>query len=1292
MPAMIACAAILASVAPVPAGDWPQWRCDAARTGATPDALPADIKLLWSRELGEVKPAWPHEPRLHFDASLHPIVLGKTLFVGSSRDDKLVALDTDTGTQRWSFFAEGPIRLAPAAADGKVYVASDDGRLYCLSAAGGRLLWKFRGADSMPDRRVMGNGRLISAWPARGGPVVADGKVCFAAGIWPFMGIFVHCLDAQTGKVIWTNDSSGSTWVGNANGHDEAQAFSGPSPQGHLAIIGRNLLVPCGRSPPACFDLKTGRLLWYKPNETHVYSGPHVCAAGRYVFCSGPHKSAVLDVASGEWMGYAAVRPVLAGDVGYAAGGGFGIKWATSTQTTPASGIKGVRQLVRFPQVGGYRIGDLLLKAGSRLYGGAADSVTAIEASVAAMATTAPAKATWTGKITGTAVEALAADGKLFVVTKEGGIFCFGEDKVASPTAYPLATQPALVTRDEVVGKAREVLSHASIKDGVCVVAGVVHGRLVEELVAQSTYHVIAIDPDPAKIATIQKRFDEVGLYGRRVSAIVGDLKTPDLPACMASLLTTEDENAMGLHTGERLFSVLRPYGGVACWRETGDAMVASQAIDRQIGKIEKKTAKGLDSYVRPDGPPGSANWDHEFGDAAKSLCSRDKVRGPFGVLWFGGAVDDADLFIPSWLGGPGVQVADGRMYIEGRSCLNCIDAYTGMVLWKAEIPAPATNAYGHGRNIGYYFAVAKDAVYAGYHDTCYKLDVATGQTKAQFKLPAREGRPAPLWGYMSVVDDVLVAVSAEPIDFWAAGAPADAKKLTLREVQRFIELHDALSAVKLAKPGETDRTRLSILEDSLAGLLDGSGIAKKLPEAPTKKALSAERFGLNALGLRAGEAVVAFDRNTGKQLWRRDLANGVSNDGLAIANGKVYCLDAISPEAAALASRHGIIKDYRPRLIALDLKTGREVWAVTEGLWPQAQRLACAATQDVVIVESQHGQARSGKDGSVLWDNKQGRVWDGGSIVDRPPVIRPDGRVITYLTGAVDVLTGRRVTRDDPLTGAQVPWEWRFTRMGCGFQVGSENMILCRSSTAAYWDMNDEAGMTNLGGFRTGCRNNLVAACGIVSVPRFTGCNCGYPIQASVALIHDDSVEQWSSGLSGPPKGRVKRIGLNLGAPGDRRDPSGTLWLDYPSRGGPSPDVPVKVSPDGVEWFCRHSSRIKGPGLAWVAASGAKGIESISVTLAAGAKDQAAYTVRLHFAEPDDVQAGQRIFSVSIQGREVLKDFDVVKEAGAVNRAVVKEFRDITIGQELNITLAPSPDAKVKQTVLCGIEAAIQE
>jgi Malectin domain len=52
-----------------------------------------------------------------------------------------------------------------------------------------------------------------------------------------------------------------------------------------------------------------------------------------------------------------------------------------------------------------------------------------------------------------------------------------------------------------------------------------------------------------------------------------------------------------------------------------------------------------------------------------------------------------------------------------------------------------------------------------------------------------------------------------------------------------------------------------------------------------------------------------------------------------------------------------------------------------------------------------------------------------------------------------------------------------------------------------------------------------------------------------------------------------------------------------------------------------------------------------------------ASYTVRLHFAETYWTAAGQRVFNVSINGKQVLTNFDIVAAAGAADKAVVEQF-----------------------------------
>ena len=69
--------------------------------------------------------------------------------------------------------------------------------------------------------------------------------------------------------------------------------------------------------------------------------------------------------------------------------------------------------------------------------------------------------------------------------------------------------------------------------------------------------------------------------------------------------------------------------------------------------------------------------------------------------------------------------------------------------------------------------------------------------------------------------------------------------------------------------------------------------------------------------------------------------------------------------------------------------------------------------------------------------------------------------------------------------------------------------------------------------------------------------------------------------------------------------------------------------------------------------------------------------------SDRDNDRSGKRRFDVSLQGKQVLKDFDIVKEAGGAARAVVKEFKGIRITGSLNIELA----ADRGQTLLSGVE-----
>ncbi len=341
------------------------WRYDANRSGASPHQLPAKLYLQWVRDNSPLKPAWPDQDKMQFDIAREPIVQGHMLYFNSSRHDCIRALDTRTGAEKWKYFADAPIRFAPVAWENRIYFTSDDGYLYCLHKDSGQLLWKVRGGPS--DRKIIGNERLISTWPARGAPVIADGKVYFAASIWPFMGIFIHAVDARTGNTVWTNDGDGSLYMTQPHNTD---AFASIAPQGPLVAIGDKLLVPGGRSVPALFDRTTGKFLRYQLAENGHRGGGSEVAAIHDIFFNG---GVVFDIATQEYLGSTAKQVVLTKDHVFTCANGtcrvldLEHQKTQSADTEDGNGHKTTLTRWTMPEIATSKIAgaDTLIKAGS---------------------------------------------------------------------------------------------------------------------------------------------------------------------------------------------------------------------------------------------------------------------------------------------------------------------------------------------------------------------------------------------------------------------------------------------------------------------------------------------------------------------------------------------------------------------------------------------------------------------------------------------------------------------------------------------------------------------------------------------------------------------------------------------------------------------------------------------------------------------------------------------------------------------------------------------------------------
>lgn len=168
--------------------DWPTYRADASRSGASRTRVPQKLCLLWKTPIGG-------------KLSAVSVADGK-LFVSSVNAHTIHALDATTGKPLWAFTVGGRVDSPPTIWRGRALFGSADGFVYCLWADDGSLAWKFRAAPE--DRRHVAFEQVESVWPVHGSVLVQNGVVYCVAGRSMFLdgGLRMIRLDPQTGRKL----------------------------------------------------------------------------------------------------------------------------------------------------------------------------------------------------------------------------------------------------------------------------------------------------------------------------------------------------------------------------------------------------------------------------------------------------------------------------------------------------------------------------------------------------------------------------------------------------------------------------------------------------------------------------------------------------------------------------------------------------------------------------------------------------------------------------------------------------------------------------------------------------------------------------------------------------------------------------------------------------------------------------------------------------------------------------------------------------------------------------------
>jgi len=1037
------------------AADWPSYRANSQRSGIAKETLQLPLRLLWTHHSPyEPVPAWPEMPAQQdywhsiaelnptntYDRAYHVVVAGNLLYYSSSADDTVNCLNAATGKKVWTFYTEGPVRLAPTLHKGRVYFGSDDGRVYCLYGKTGQVAWTYR--PTTIDRRIPGNSRIISTWPIRSGIVIHDNTAYFCAGIFPRQGVYLCAVHADTGQEIWQRETDVSS-------------------QGYLLGSPKYLYVPTGRTAPVAYERQTGKKLGTvgsgggcfavvlddmlvhgagEKGQIQISKSSSregiVSQPGLRLIARGPmlyilQKDAIIALNRAEYLRLSQqINAILK----------VRERQRTDAQKQALAKLNRERQACVLWKVSCAETYAMIM-AGDTLYTGGNNKVTAYS--------TKQGKRLWTAPVDGKAHGLSVARGCLFVSTDQGKVHCFGADQghAAAPilSASDFSPWPADRHSAACEQMARDILQQSAVTRGYCLLLGLDKAQLAYELARQSDLHVLAIDPDARKVSRARTQLSQTGLYGQRIAVHQGRLE--DLPYqdyCANLIVCQLDASTDSVPSeAKELKRLLRPGQGRLILTQSG-AQGFAHRLEAWAGhafsdvRVWTDQAQSWALAQRPE-LSGIGQWTHLYADPANSACSGEThITDTLQLAWFGkpGPRKITDRhhrsMSPLW--------QNGQLFIYGDERIISADAYNGTVLW--ELPVPGSRRLGMMNDCGN-MCVSGDTVYIAAGDQCWLIDVDSGMCKKKFPTPASVAQSH--WGYIATADDQLFGSTQRPTSSFASfGFGND----TVGQIEGDFKLK-ALSHGLFSQHRHTGQ----LLWHYHHGLIMNSAITlgpkhiyfveSRDPElmANPKGRISAHRFCADHTFL------VALDRKTGELAWETPFAFPYQHQMfLSYAAGKVLVTGSYNVKKQVIYDLYTFAGD-----------TGKLGWHTT--------------TKTPAPEGGVHGEQ-----------------WQHPAIIGDQIYLTPRDTRTLY---QYDLNTGAQAQSQRPKWG------------GCGTVSASASHLFYRNANPEMQNLaeNEQIRITN--STRVGCWINIIPAGGMVLIPEgSSGCTCAYSLQTSLGFI----------------------------------------------------------------------------------------------------------------------------------------------------------------------------------------------
>ncbi|PYV41257.1 MAG: serine/threonine protein kinase [Acidobacteria bacterium] len=212
----------------------------------------------------------------------------------------LHAVNASDGKKVWIFKTNGEIKSSPVLVDDRVLVGSYDEHLYCLSARDGSLLWKFRINGPVHCTAGVADGiAYISGCDETFRAVrISDGKEIFHIS----SGAYTGASPALTPEAAYFGTFGNEVLGVNLRSRRVTWRYQHPKRQfpfySSAAVVDGKLIVGGRDKGVHCLNAKTGKVLWTFLTKARVESSPAV-ASGRVYVGSNDGRFYVLDLNKG---------------------------------------------------------------------------------------------------------------------------------------------------------------------------------------------------------------------------------------------------------------------------------------------------------------------------------------------------------------------------------------------------------------------------------------------------------------------------------------------------------------------------------------------------------------------------------------------------------------------------------------------------------------------------------------------------------------------------------------------------------------------------------------------------------------------------------------------------------------------------------------------------------------------------------------------------------------------------------------------------------------------------------